>query len=384
MVITDPLSLSDREREILRYRPTQIHVDLDAIRENVRRIKKIVEPSLVAVVVKGNAYGHGMSAVSLALCDSEADVLCVATPESAFTLRKRGVNMPILLLSEPPIEAVQECYEYDITMCVYSKEIIDEVSRIANKKSIHVHLKVDTGMNRVGCEAEDTLDLVQYISTKPGIFLEGIFTHFATADEENHAKTQEQLDIFQQHLEKLDLQNLLPPIVHSANSSAALTLPDARYSMIRTGLAAYGVYPADHMKQKIELVPAITFSSKIMFLKDISVGESVSYGAQYIAEKDSRIATIPAGYSDGVPRNLGIKGGHVLIHGTRCPIIGAVTMDMMMVDVGSIDVSIGDEVILLGSQGNETVTPNEWADLMETIPYEIICQIGERLPRIYD
>ena len=384
MVITDPFSLTEREKEIIRYRPTQIHIDVIAIKENIRRIKKLVSPSLVSVVVKGNAYGHGLSAISLALCDSEADVLCVATPESALTLRKRGVDMPMLILTEPTPDAIVQCYEHNITLCVYTKNFIDKIDEcIDGGEPAHIHLEVDTGMNRLGCEPQEAIELAKYISSKKNVFLEGIYTHFASADVEGSNQPAEQLALFKNVLEELDEQNLLPPIVHAANSAAAITMPDARFSMVRIGAAAYGGYPADFIREMIDLQEAIEFSTEITFIKTVQSGEAISYGGYYVASKETQIATIPAGYSDGVPRSLSFNDGEVLVNGVRCPIVGAITMDFMMIDVSKANANVGDKVILLGKQGEEIITPDDWAEKSGRIRYEIITALGERIPRTY-
>ncbi len=364
---------------------TKVNVDSEALTYNIENIRELVSPSMLAVVVKGNGYGHGMSAVAKQLQELDVDMLCVATAESCLTLRKKGITKPILALSELPRDAVELCYEHDITFTVYTMEMINYLASLATKeRPAHVHLKVDTGMNRVGCETSEALEFARHIHNQETLVFEGLFTHFATADDIVHTGTVKQLKEFEAVLDEIEMAGITPPIIHSANSAAALSLASTRFSMVRVGLSAYGVYPDPRMKHIVDLRPVMSFTTSISFVKKLKAGESVSYGWRYTAEKDTKIATLHAGYSDGVPRKLGLNGGSVIIQGVRCPILGAVTMDMMMVDVGDLDVKTGEHVTLLGTNGHETVSPTEWADFSGAIPYEIMCCLGERLPRIYD
>lgn len=369
----------------VQYRTTNVNIDFDALAFNINSFRDLVGPSMLAIVVKGNAYGHGMPRVSQELQELDVDMLCVATAESALTLRNRGITKPILVLSEVPSLAVLPCYLNDITFAVYTEETINTIASFATKeRPAHVHLKVDTGMNRVGCETVDALALARIIDEHDSLMFEGLFTHFATADDPSHAGAVKQLTKFESVLDEVEMAGLTPPIIHSANSAAAISLSSTRFNMVRIGLSSYGVYPDPRMKEIIDLKLILSFTTSISFIKTLHEGESVSYGWSYTADRDMKIATLHAGYSDGVPRNLGNNGGSVLIHGVRCPIIGAVTMDMMMVDVDNIDARLGDKVTLLGTDGNETISPIEWADLTGTIPYEIMSGLGERLPRNYD
>jgi alanine racemase len=376
---------SEDPRHPRQFRATKVHVDFSTIEKNVKVIRELVAPAKVAVVVKGNAYGHGMSMVSQELQKMDVDMLCVSNAESVLTLRKRGVTLPILVLSEVPRDAIGPCYIHDATFTLYSIDAIKAVAAYATKdQPAHVHVKVDTGMNRLGCKPSEALTLARYIDQHESLVFEGIFTHFATADDPGHPGTSQQLQLFERVLDDLEMAGLTPPLIHAANSAAAISYPSSRFSMVRTGLAAYGIYPEPRMRDAIDLVPALSFLTEVAFVKNISEGESVSYGWRWTAEHDTRIATLPVGYSDGVPRNLGLAGGQVIINAVRCPIVGAVTMDMMMVDIGNLSVNVGDKVTLIGQDGNESISPTEWADLTGSIPYEMICRLGERLPRHYD
>lgn len=373
------------EQKLTHYRPTKAHISLSALGHNVKELKKLIGDSKIAAVVKANAYGHGILRISEALCELPVDMLCVATPDEAIYLRENGITKPILLLSEPTIEAVGPCYQNNITFTVYSMEIIKVIaahSTIENKA--HVHLKIDTGMNRVGVKASDALMIAKYIHNHETLNFEGLYTHFALADEPSNPVTSQQLERFENVLDEIEMAGLTPPIIHAANSPASIRFPSSRFSMCRIGLCLYGIYPEPKCTEYIELKNVMTLTTNIAYLKTIDVGESVSYGARFVADKQTKIATLPVGYGDGVPRNLGISGGTVLIHGVRWPIVGNVTMDQTMVDVGSAPVAIGDKVTLLGSDGSTVITQTEWADLTGTNAYEVCTGISERVYRQYD
>lgn len=368
-----------------RYRPSLVSVSYSALESNFKAISELVKPSKVAVSVKANAYGHGIVEVSRKFSALGAAMLCVATAEEALLLRRNGITTPILLLSEPPRDAIGPCYLNDITFTVYTIDAINTIAAFASKdRRAHVHLKVDTGMNRVGISSKEALTFARHIAKHESLLFEGVFTHFATADEPTHPGTALQLEKFEGVLDEIEMAGLTPQLIHAANSAAAIRIPSSRFSMVRVGISAYGVYPEPRCADVIDLKLALSLTSSISFLKTIQAGESVSYGAQWTAEKETRIATVPIGYGDGVPRNIGSSGGSVLIFGARCPIVGRVTMDQLMVDVGNLSVAVGDKVTLLGTEGNVTISPTEWADHLGTISYEILCRLGERLDRIYD
>lgn len=368
-----------------RYRSTVVSIDFAAIEHNFKEISNLVKPSKVAVVIKANAYGHGIVEIARRLSQIGTDMLCVATAEEALLLRRSDIVTPIMLLSEPPRDAIGPCYLNDITFTVYTIDTINTIAAFASKDHrAHVHLNVDTGMNRVGVGVKDALKMARHISKHETLIFEGIFTHFATADEPEHPGAAIQLEKFERVLDEIEMAGLTPQIIHAANSAAAIRIPSSRFSMVRVGLSAYGVYPEPRCSDIVDLKPALCLTSSISFLKTIQAGDAVSYGARFVAEKETRIATVPIGYGDGVPRNLGTSGGSVLIFGVRCPIVGSVTMDQLMVDVGTLSVSVGDKVTLLGTEGNVTISPTEWADLLGTISYEVLCRLGERLDRIYD
>lgn len=367
------------------YRPTYVSIDLDAMEFNIHEIKKLVKPSKVAVAVKANAYGHGLIEVAKRLECLKIEMLCVATSEEALSLRENGISTPILLLSEPPVKAIGPCYLNDITFTVYTSDSIDAISSYATKeRKARIHLKVETGMNRIGVNASKALEFARKIKSSDNLIFEGIFTHFATAEEPTNPMAALQLEKFEKVLDEIEMAGLTPKYIHAANSAAALRIPSSRFSMVRVGICAYGIYPDARGSDVIELKLALSLITEISFLKQIEAGESVSYGARFTTDKDTQIATLPIGYGDGVPRNYGLSGGSVLIHGIKCPIVGRVTMDQTMVDVGDLPVKAGDKVTMIGTDGNSTISTTEWGDLTGTISYEILCRLNERLPRVYD
>jgi alanine racemase len=246
-----------------------------------------------------------------------------------------------------------------------------------------VHLKVDTGMHRVGCALDDALDLVDMITGRPELELEGLCTHFAVADEPEHPYTAEQIRRFDGLLEVLEAQGRRPRLAHAANSAGLLAVPAATYDLVRVGIALYGVPPAPALADRVELRPVLSLRAQVAHVKRLPRGSRISYGLRYEMRRDSCVATVPIGYADGVPRNLGIAGGEVLVHGERAPIAGTVTMDQLMIDAGDLPVEVGDEVVLLGAQGDDEITAGEWAEHLGTIAYEIVTGIGTRVPRRY-
>jgi alanine racemase len=360
-------------------------VDLGAIRANVAELRRRAAPAAVLAVVKADAYGHGAVPVARAALEAGADRLGVAIVEEGVTLRAAGIDAPILLLSEPPAAVAPAVVDHDLTATVYTESGIDAIGRAAQDAGVivPVHLKVDTGMHRVGCARADAGPLARRIAEHPGLELEGVFTHLAVADEPDNPYTDEQLARFTAVLDALEAEGLRPSIVHAANSAAALVRADARLDMVRVGITVYGIPPAGALAPVDGLVPALRLTSEVTYVKRVPAGARLSYGLRYAPEVETTIVTVPIGYADGVPRRLGHVGGEVLIGGRRCPIAGTITMDQLLVDVGDAPVAVGDEVVLLGRQGDEEITAAEWADRLDTIAYEIVCGIGPRVPREY-
>jgi len=371
----------------IQFRPAWGQVDLDAVRANARALARVAAPAQLLAVVKADAYGHGAVPVARAALDAGATWLGVALVEEGVALRDAGLDAPVLVLSEPAPEAADAVVAARLTPVVYTEVGIEALAKAvaaaAPGTPLPVHLKVDTGMHRVGCAPHEVGALVDSISTRPELTLEGLCTHFAVADEPDRAETTDQLAQFRALVDDLDRRGVRPPLVHAANSAALLAVPDARFDLVRVGIALYGVPPAAVLAARVDLAPVLSLRARVTHVKELPAGARVSYGLRYALPRPGRVVTVPVGYADGVPRNLGLRGGEVLLHGRRFPIAGAVTMDQLMVDVGEEPVEVGDEVVLLGTQGDETVTAAEWAEHLGTIAYEIVSGIGPRVPRRY-
>ena len=366
-------------------RAARVEVDLGAVAHNVGVLRTLVAPSLVCVVVKADGYGHGAIAVSEAALDAGADWLAVALIEEAAVLRKAGITAPILLLSQPRLADLSAVVRYDLRVCIISFEAVELLADAARaqNKIVPVHIKVDTGMNRIGVAPADVLALALEVAKRPELELEGLFTHCAVADEPDNPFTNEQLDRYESVLAELDAAGLVPKIRHSANSATAIAHPRGRYDLVRVGIAVYGIAPIPDLPGTPDLQPALSLRAEVSMVKRVSAGEGISYGLRHRFETDSTVATVPIGYADGVPRRLGLNGGEILIGGRRRPIVGVVTMDQLMVDCGDDLIELGDEVVLIGTQGKETITAEEVAGHLDTIAYEVICGIGPRVPRYY-
>ncbi|MEX2100796.1 MAG: alanine racemase [Acidimicrobiia bacterium] len=369
-----------------RDRAVWSEVDLGAIRHNVRVLGELADPAELLVVVKANAYGHGAVPVALAALDAGAAWLGVARVEEGVQLREAGIEAPILLLSEAPTWAADTVVGHGLTPVVYTEAGIDAIAKAvatSSSPTTAVHLKIDTGMHRVGCAPEAAVALAEQVVAHDELVLGGVCTHLAVADEPDDPYTAEQLRAFDAAVADLCARGLDTGLLHAANSAAALACPSARYDLVRVGISVYGIPPSRGLAGGADLRPAMTLTARVMFVKTLPAGARLSYGLRYELGRPARIATVPAGYADGVPRNLGVAGGEVLIGGIRYPIAGIVTMDQLMVDVGDAPVEAGDEVVLLGAQGDDEVSALEWAEHLGTISYEIVTGIGARVPRRY-
>ncbi len=369
----------------LTHRATWAEVDLGAVRYNFRQVKKLAgKDTYLLVVVKGNAYGHGIFEVSRVLQDIGADFLGVATLDEALLLRKKKINMPILILGSVLQHEVRPAVQNDITLTLCHMDLAKAIDRIASrlKKIARVHIKVDTGMGRIGVWHEEAFDFVKEIISLKNIYVEGIYTHFSIAGRDKFFTTY-QIDSFAALLKNLKLLDIEIPFRHAANSIATVSLKKSHLNLVRPGIIIYGMYPKRSFSRKLDLEPALSLKTRIVFLKKTPAGRSISYGRTYITQKPTVIATLPIGYADGYGRILSNKA-KVLIRGERAPVIGKVTMDQTMIDVGHIEgVTLGDEVVLIGKQGEGGIKCEELARLAGTIPYEIVCSISSRVPRIY-
>ncbi len=368
------------------HRPTVALIDLDAITNNINFIKsKLQNRANIMTVVKADAYGHGAISIVKHLQSIGINHFAVAFLDEAIQLRKAGILDPILVLGSTPITSIDEAFKYDITLTVFTKKMVEQIDEIGKsyKKKLKIHIKVDTGMGRIGVFPEEAEEFLIYIKDKHWIEIEGIFTHFATADERDKAFTLKQYELFKKMMDRLLAIHEIP-LQHLSNSAASIDLPELEQNMVRLGISLYGLFPSDEVNvTREELTPVMTLKTEIIFLKEIRAGQTVSYGATYIADKNTLVATLPIGYADGLPRKLSNKGS-VLIHGKRAPIIGRVCMDQIMIDVTHIpSVEIGDEVVIFGSQSGDFISLNELAGHADTINYELATLIGKRVPRIY-
>jgi alanine racemase len=313
----------------------------------------------------------------------------VARVDEGEQLRAAGVDAPVMLLSEPAPRVADRVVAQRLTPVVYTEPGIDALAKAVadagRAEPLAVHLKVDTGMHRVGCSPEEAVALAAHVAARDELALAGVCTHLAVADEPGNPYTTDQLRRFDAVLDALAARDLRPPLAHAANSAGLLTDPRARYDLVRIGIACYGLPPspvlADHAG--VTLRPALSLRARITMVKTLSAGARVSYGLRSAVGPSGRVATVPAGYADGVPRNLGLAGGEVLIRGRRRPIVGVVTMDQLLVDLGDAPADVDDEVVLIGRQGDDEVTATEWATRLDTISYEIVTGIGARVPRSY-
>jgi len=369
-------------------RPTWVEIDLDAVIHNVREFRKLTGSNMnIMAVVKADAYGHGAPEVSRAAIEGGADYLGVAFLEEGIELRKAGLEAPILLLGYTPPPQMEKMIDYRLTPTIFSLETARYLSQCARKReeNIPVHVKVDTGMGRIGFLPGMAAELVEEISRLPGLKIEGLMSHFAAADEEDPEYTYSQLESFRSIHEECCNRGIEPSLLHASNSAGTIRFPEAHFDMVRLGLALYGYYPSEAVNypERVDLRPVLFFKSRVIMSKQVPAGTCLSYGATYCTDQPSVIATIPVGYADGFNRLLSNRG-KVLINGIRVPVVGRVCMDYIMADVTAIEgVKEGEEVVLYGPQGNERVTVAEVADLLGTIPYEVLCSVSKRVPRWY-
>ena len=368
------------------FRPVWAEVDLEAVRANVRSLGALVAPAALCAVVKADGYGHGAVAVGRAAVEAGAGCLAVALVEEGVQLREAGIDAPVLVLSEPVPAAAETVVTHRLTPVVYTATGIDALAKAVlthGSDRIDVHLKVDTGMHRVGCDPVDAVELAAHVVSRPELRLAGVCTHFAVADEPGNDYTDAQQRTFERVLAKIRARHLPTGVVHACNTAGALVLPDARYDMVRIGIGIYGLAPSPALAGAVDLVPAMAVKARVSYVQSLPAGSRLSYGLRYETSRPTRVATVPIGYADGVPRELSERGGGVLIGGRRHPIAGTVTMDQLMVDVGDQVVEVGDEVVLIGSQGGVRISADDWAARMQTIAYTVVCGVGPRVPRRY-
>ncbi len=361
-------------------------VDLDAIAHNVAAVKRHVgEHVLLIAVVKANAYGHGMEQVARTALDNGASWLALNHTSAAVRLRRAGIGAPILIIGYVPVASAPTAAHYDLTLAVTSMALAEALSAQACKagKVLPVHVKVDTGMGRFGLAPENAVEFIRALCRLPGLFLEGLYTHLACADRADKGHSYQQFSAYRQVLDALEAANIQVPVRHVANSAATLAMPDLHLDAVRLGIALYGLRPSREVEPIIPLHPALTLKSRVGQVRVLPPGHSISYGQTFVTERPSQLALIPCGYGDGYFR-LASNRGVVLVHGHRAPIRGRVCMDQMVVEVSGIDgVALGDEVVLIGRQGDEEVSAEEVAGWAETINYEVVTHLLPRVPRVF-
>lgn len=364
-------------------------ISLDAVEQNFREMRKnIAEDTKMIAVVKADAYGHG--AVPIAHLIEDHDYIwgfAAATAEEAVHLRQAGITKPILILGIVFNEYFPELVQYDIrpAVCEYdeAKKLSDEA--VLQNKTVHIHIALDTGMTRIGyADIPESVEEIKKIAELPNLEIEGMFTHFARADEYDRSPAMVQLERYQDFSKRVEEAGVDIPLHHCSNSAGIIRVPEANLSIVRAGITIYGIYPSSEVERDIvKLAPVMELKSHITYVKDVPAGAAISYGGTYVADKKRRVATIPVGYADGYPRQLSNKGW-VLIHGKKAPILGRVCMDQFMADVTEIDnVKKGDEVTLLGRDGDEFISIEEMGDLCGRFSYEFACDISPRVPRVY-
>ena len=366
-------------------------IDLGALRHNVATLAAHIGPQQLWAVVKADAYGHGAIECARVALQSGAQGLCVALVSEGIALRQAGINSPILIMSEQPAEQHRDIISYGLIATLYNEATITEFARTANdlENMASVHVKVDSGMHRVGASPEDVVNVTKLVADSPWLSLEGMFTHLATADVADTQFSQQQVSIFLRSVEEVRASGIAVRHVHISNSASAIRKLDAGAgcTMARVGIALYGI-PGDAATNsfgaahQLDLRPVMSVHARVSHVHRVSAGQGVSYGLKRPMEQDATVATIPLGYADGVPRGLW-ESGSVLIGGIRRAFAGVVTMDQILVNCADDEVSIGDEAVLIGAQGTELITANEWAYKMGTIGYEIVCSISARMPRNY-
>ncbi|MDP8213740.1 MAG: alanine racemase [Candidatus Euphemobacter frigidus] len=365
---------------------TWAEIDLEAIRYNIGQIRKLIGDRVkILVSVKADAYGHGVVAVSRTALAAGAEWLGVSHVKEALELRAFFPKVPILILSSGMRGHSRHIIRNNLTPMVCSVEIARDLARTALEFGTRtdIHIMLDTGMGRIGVWHENCLPFLEEVSRIQGIRIEGLASHFAAADDPDNSFTLHQLQCFLKVVEDARKQGIDIPIKHIANSGALLGMKESRLDMVRPGIMLYGVYPAPHYRKIIELKPALSLKTRIAYLKTVGPGRTISYGRTYTVKSKTRVATLPIGYGDGFSRAHSGRG-EVLIRGKRAPIIGIVTMDQIMVDVGKIDgVSVEDEAVLIGEQGGDRITAEEVAGRIGTISYEVLSQLGKRVSRVY-
>ncbi|MCZ1263536.1 MULTISPECIES: alanine racemase [Paenibacillus] len=375
------------------YRPTQAEINLDHLCNNVDAFRETLpQGKKLLACVKANAYGHGAVEMARELERVGVDYLSVAFLDEALELRQHGITLPILVLGYTPPEGIAEAWKHDVTITLFSKEVLEAIQHLetgTSSRKLKVHIKIDSGMGRLGLlPGEEAVAFIQEAAKLKQVMLEGMFTHFAKADEKDKTYTLEQYRRFRGVVDALRDQGCVIPIIHTANSAATIDTPELSYDMVRVGISLYGLYPSGEVNhQVVKLSPVLTLKTKAVLVKTLPPHWGVSYGTRYVTQGNERIATLPIGYADGFSRMLSGKA-QVLVRGRRVPVVGTICMDQCMVSLQSFaaeaeEIQAGEEVVLIGHQSGAVITADEVASQLGTIPYEVICMMAHRIPRVY-
>jgi alanine racemase len=370
-----------------------VEISLDALRSNIRAFQQALPPHIKQMaVVKADAYGHGAYEVSKSAMECGVNYIAVAFLDEGLELRHAGIQAPILVLGYTPPEGLEVAWEHDITLNVYTHNVLEAIENLANRaqnrlqqRPLKIHVKIDTGMNRLGLPTEEeAIAFIDKALRIQGLQVEGVFTHYACADEEDKTYTRRQYERFERIINHFKSKGVEFPYIHAGNSAAAIDTPELTFNMVRLGISMYGLYPSEEVNhQRVQLEPVMSIKTGVVMVKTVPPGSGVSYGAAYYTKGEETIATLPIGYADGFSRMLSGKAS-ALIHGRRAPIVGRICMDQCMLNVtGFTDIHMEDEVVILGKQGEERITAEELAGLLGTINYEITCMISHRVPRVY-
>jgi len=369
---------------VLAIRHTVADISLDNVFYNTQAVRNLLSSQTeLMAVVKAAGYGHGAVDVATTALAAGATSLGVAIVEEAVELRRAGIGAPILVLGHVPAECAEQVVKLGLTATVFDREVAQALSATGTRlgRKVRVHVKVDTGMGRLGVRPVDALPFVELISHLPSLHVEGVFTHFAASDDADLSGARAQLSLFAEVCVRLESKGYRLQR-HAANTAAILALPESHLDMVRLGIGLYGLYPATHLKTKVALRPVMSLRSRLTYVKWVADGTPISYGGTYVTKGQRLIATVPVGYADGYSRLLSNKG-QALLHGKKVPLIGRVCMDQCMFDITDSPAVAGDEIVLFGPQGLEEVSVDEVASLMGTINYEVTCLIGHRVPRLY-
>lgn len=380
-------------KEILRR--TWAEIDLDALAQDFKAVRQAADQNaMVCCVVKADAYGHGAVRMAREFESLGADWFAVSNLEEALQLRLGGIEKPVLVLGYTPPEEAASLAKHRVSQCVYSLEYAQELSHFAVEAgvTVKIHVKIDTGMSRLGFYYQDisrdeaTVKEVKTACTLPGLYPEGIFTHFAVSDEGKNGDsfTMRQFGCFKEMIESLLREDISFEVRHCANSAAVFDYPLSHLDMVRAGIVIYGLYPSGELRNRPELSPVLSLRSVVSHVKTVQPGSAISYGRVFTADRQMKVATVPVGYADGYPRILATHGAQVLIGGKRCPILGRICMDQLMADVSALEeVKVGDLVTLIGRDGEEEITADELAEKEGSINYEVVCGLSKRVPRVY-